>query len=179
MARIGKVTEAIISGMKYDREHGMSVKEVMEKYRVSKATVTNYAPMHSHTKLTDEQREEIIRLLDSGVDFRVLAEKMGLNPTTVYNYTEKRRNKPHNRKERNGQAEQTTLLLPATPATAAEQVTNELPELPAEIVSIVGRRMELLEADIKELKGKLFELEKEHFSLEQWLNKNGVDTSVV
>ena len=55
--------------------------------------------------------------------------------------------------------------------------TNE--KLPTLVIEIIGGRMEELEKEIESLKNKLNILEKEHFIIETWLNKNGVDTSVV
>ena len=52
-------------------------------------------------------------------------------------------------------------------------------ELPTLIIEIVGGRMEELEKEIESLKNKLNILEKEHFIIETWLNKNGVNTSIL
>lgn len=159
MARIGKITETMISGMKYDREHGKSVPDICQKYGVSACTVSKYAPLYNHINLTEEQKAEIITLIDSGVSCKEIAEKYSIKISTIYNYLPSRRGRSHH--------------------TRKEVFDNNSPQsLPSEIISAVGGRMEELERDIKQLKDRLFELEKEHFSLEKWLNKNGVDTSV-
>ena len=149
----------MISGMKYDREHGMSLAETAKKYKISTDTVSKYAPIRS--KLSSEQRQAIMFDIDSGMKCKEVAEKHGVNINTVYNYLPSMRGRSHHVDNKNAS-------------------DNNSPQpLPSEIISVVGGRMEELEADIKKLKDKLFELEKEHSSLEKWLNKNGVDTSVV
>jgi serine/threonine protein kinase len=142
-----------------------SIDEVAELFEVHPSTVSAYASGHGHrTPLTEEEKDGINKDYQNGMTIPEIMDKYNVGYSTAAGYGRGwKRYQKRSHKEVKPDTEQQTLFS----------------ELPDGIISIVGERMEELERDIKELKDKLFQLEKEHSSLEKWLNKNGVDTSIV
>ena len=160
-----KVTTGMIKAMQEARASGKSIDEVAELFEVHPSTVSAYASGYGHrTPLTEEEKDDINKDYQNGMTIPEIMDKYNVGYSTAAGYGrgwKKYQKRSHNK---------------VKPDTEQQTLFSELPD---GIISIVGGRMEELERDIKELKDKLFQLEKEHSSLEKWLNKNGVDTSIV
>ena len=155
----------MIKAMQEARASGKSIEEVAELFEVHPSTVSAYTTGIGHrAPLTEEEKDSIHKDYQNGITIPEIMDKYNVGYSTAVGYGRGwKRYQKCSHMESKPDAEQQTLFS----------------ELPDGIISIVGGRMEELERDIKELEDKLFRLKKEHSSLEKWLNKNGVDTSIV